>query len=209
MVDQRKIERGGAQSVRVECQMGAGELYIKGGAQALLEAEFDYSQASWQPIVKYTIADNRGDLSIRQKRSVQGVLRSGYRYRWDIRLGGSIPMDLHVQLGAGKGECSLGGLDLTKLVIEMGAGDFRLDLGGSWQRDVDVRISSGVGRLVVLYPTETGAKIDVGPGLNVVNASGLKVEGRHYQNEAYSTTPATVRIDISKGVGEIALRPAR
>ena len=209
MVDQRKIEWGGAQSVRVECQMGAGELYIKSGTQALLEAELDYSQTSWQPIIKYTIADNRGDLSIRQPKSVQGVLRSGYRYRWDIHLGGSIPMDLHVQLGAGKGECSLGGLDLTKLVIEMGAGDFRLDLGGSWQRDLDVRISSGVGRLVVLYPKETGAKIDVGPGLSVVNASGLKAEGRHYQNEAYSKTPATVRISISKGIGEINLRPAR
>ncbi|MCX5974300.1 MAG: toast rack family protein [Coprothermobacterota bacterium] len=206
MVDQRKIERGEAQSVRVECQMGAGELHIKSGAQALLEAEFDYSQTSWQPIVKYSIADDRGDLSIRQPKSIQGVF---HRYRWDIRLGGSIPMDLHVQLGAGKGECSLGGLDLTKLVIEMGAGDFRLDLGGSWQRDLDVRISSGVGRLVVLYPTETGAKIDVGPGSSVVNASGLKVEGRHYQNEAYSKTPATVRIDISKGIGEINLRPAR
>ena len=206
MVDQRKIERGEAQSVRVECQMGAGELHIKSGAQALLEAEFDYSQTSWQPLVKYTIADNRGDLSIRQPKSIQDVF---HRYRWDIQLGGSIPMDLHIQLGAGKGECTLGGLDLTKLVIEMGAGDFRLDLGRFWQRDLDVRISSGVGRLVVLYPTETGVKIDVGPGLSVVNASGLKAESRHYQNEAYRKTPATVRIDISKGIGEINLRPAR
>lgn len=206
MVDQRKIERGEAQSVRVACQMGAGELYINSGAQALLEAEFEYSQASQQPIVKYTIADTRGDLSIRQPTSIQGAF---HRYRWNIRLAGSIPMDLHLQLGAGKGDCSLGGLDLTKLVIEMGAGDFRLDLGGSWQRDLDIRISSGVGRLVVLYPKETGVKIDVGPGLSVVNASGLIVEGRHYQNEAYSKTPATVRIDISKGIGEIDLRPAR
>jgi hypothetical protein len=206
MVDQRRIERGGAASVRVECQMGAGELYIRSGAQALLEAEFDYSQTSGQPIVKYTVADDRGDLSIRQPESIQGLF---HRFRWDIRLGGNIPMDLHIQLGAGKGECSLGGLDLTKLVIEMGAGDFRLDLGGSWQRDLDVRISSGVGRLVVLYPKESGVKIDIGPGLSVVNASGLKVDSRTYENEAYGKTPATVRIDISKGIGEINLRPAR
>jgi hypothetical protein len=206
MVDQRKIERGGAASVRVECQMGAGELYIRSGAQALLEAEFDYSQTSGQPIVKYTVADDGGDLSIRQPESIQGLF---HRFRWDIRLGGKIPMDLHIQLGAGKGECSLSGLDLTKLVIEMGAGDFRLDLGGSWQRDLDVRISSGVGRLVVLYPKESGVKIDIGPGLSVVNASGLKVDGRTYENEAYGKTPATVRIDISKGIGEINLRPAR
>src|SRR5210317_68252 len=47
--ESQTVELGGATSVRIEIDMGAGELDVTGGAAELLEAGFTYNVAEMKP----------------------------------------------------------------------------------------------------------------------------------------------------------------
>jgi len=49
-----------------EPQHGAGNLIIGGGARKLLNADFTYNVASWEPEVRYSSTGTQGELTIRQ-----------------------------------------------------------------------------------------------------------------------------------------------
>ena len=60
--ESQSVELGDAKSVRVEIDMGAGDLEVTGGAEKLLEADFTYNVAKLKPEVEYT----DGTLVVRQ-----------------------------------------------------------------------------------------------------------------------------------------------
>src|SRR4030042_1702609 len=47
--ESKSVELGNAQSVNVEVNLGAGDLQLSGGAEKLLEAEFNYNVAKIKP----------------------------------------------------------------------------------------------------------------------------------------------------------------
>ena len=51
--ESQSVELGGVESVRVELDMGAGELDVAGGADGLLDAGFTYNVAGYKPEVSY------------------------------------------------------------------------------------------------------------------------------------------------------------
>jgi hypothetical protein len=83
--ESQSVELGDAGSVRVEIDLGAGDLEVTGGAQKLLEADFTYNVAELKPEVAYTA----GTLVVRQP-AVQGLPAlqgiTGYRNEWGLRL---------------------------------------------------------------------------------------------------------------------------
>ena len=94
------VDLGDAKSVRVEINLGAGDLEVTGGAEKLLEADFTYNVAKLKPKVEYT----DGTLVVRQPK-VNGlpVLQNitDYRNEWGVRLNDKVPMDLSMDMGAG------------------------------------------------------------------------------------------------------------
>lgn len=224
--ESQTVELGGADSVRVELNMGAGELDVTGGAAALLEAGFAYNVAELKPEVEY----RDGLLAIRQP-STEGraSLRDvdDYRYEWDLRLNDDVPMDMDITLGAGRtglelGSLSLADLDLdagaasiavglrgasslTRLNVRMGAGGLDMDLTGDWQQDLDATVKGGVGEATLRLPRGVGVRVEVQGGLGTVNASGFTKEGNAYVNDAYGQSDVTLRIDVKAGAGAINL----
>lgn len=224
--ESRSVELGGADSVRVEIEMGAGELDVAGGAGDLLDADFAYNVAEYEPEVTY----GSGVLTIRQP-DVEGRASlwdlDDYRYQWDLRLNDDVPMEMRIDLGAGNAELELGSLSLIRLDVKAGAGDVTMDLAGAssltrldigigagnvtvdlsgdWQVDLDAEIKGGVGRATLRLPREVGVRVDVEGGLGKVNASGLQEEGDAYVNDAYGKSEVTLRIDIKAGIGTVDL----
>lgn len=221
------IELGDAGSVDVEIQMGAGELDVSGGASDLLEATFAYNVAELDPEATYS----GGRLEVKDK-GVETNLRSlfdldDFRNEWDLKFADDVPMEMTIDLGAGRSSLALGSLALTSLDIRGGAGEVDLDLSGSqslsrldfdlgagevtidltgeWQDNLDARIAGGLGELSVRLPAGVGVRIDVDTGIGDVNASGLTRDGDTYTNDAYDTSGVALRIDISGGVGQINL----
>lgn len=221
------IELGNASSVNVEIKMGAGELDVSGGASDLLEASFVYNVAELEPQATYS--DGRLEIS---DKGVETGLRSlfdldEFRNEWDLKFAEDVPMDLTIDLGAGRSDLALGSLALTGLDIRGGAGEVDLDLSGSqslgrfdfdlgaggvtidlsgeWQHNLDARIAGGLGELSVRLPADVGVRIDVDAGLGHINASGLTRDGDMYTNDVYETSDVALRIDLSGGVGQINL----
>lgn len=200
-----------ADAVVSEISMGAGELTLHGGAQALMEAEFTYNVAVWRPEVDYSVDDtgdqNVGRLFISQPAEVEFDSNlTNFRYQWEVHFNNDVPLDLRVELGAGNANVDASELDLTALDIVAGAGNITVDLSGERQRDLAASIRGGVGNLTVLLPSEAGVKVDVSGGLGQVVATGLsRNEEDSFVNAAFDTAENTIILDIQGGVGEINL----
>jgi hypothetical protein len=202
--ESRSVELGDAESVRVEINMGAGNLEVTGGADQLLESEFVYNVAKLKPEVEY--AD--GTLIVRQPDThglpvLQGI--SDFHNEWALRLSDRVPMDLSVDLGAGAGNLELAGLSLTHLNLRLGAGEYMIDLTGDWARDLDVTIASGAANIILRLPAEVGVRVEVESGPNIVNATGVTQDGKIFTNAAYGVSDVTMHVNMESGIGQITL----
>lgn len=198
------VERGAADSVRVDINMPAGELKLAGGASKLLQAQFDYDEAEGKPRVSYDVSGNQGLLTVSQPG--RGNVHFGRtRNTWDVRLGDDVPMELKVELGAGRGDLVLQGLPLTRLDVEIGAGQLTADLTGNWAKDLDANIHGGVGSATIRLPSKVGVQIRAHGGIGSINASGFNRDGDTYTNDQYGKSPVTLRLVVEGGIGTINL----
>ena len=129
-----QIDQGDADEVRTEIQMGAGELTIMGGAESLMNAEFTFNVDKFEPIVEFSETNSIGELKVKPSFRLRfGDLRGCLQpeNKWDINLNNEVPMDLHVELGAGDARLDIRDLTLTNLGVEVGAGDVDLDVSGN------------------------------------------------------------------------------
>ncbi len=166
--EQRVVERMGASSAVVQLAMGAGELEVSGGASGdqLLDATFVFSEPEWRPEVDYQVDGTEGRLEIRQGdtdriNTDRFTSRINGRNEWTLRLSPELPLSLRVDMGAGRSQLGLRGLDLTALEVSKGAGQTEIDLSGDWRRDVAVTIEGGAGQLSLALPQSVGVRVEV------------------------------------------------
>ena len=194
-----------AQSVVAHLRMGAGELNLTGGADALLEADFDYNVADWEPEVSYDVSGDTGELTVEQGSGEDGRFGGEARNEWNLRFNDEVPTDLRVEMGAGESALDLDSLTLTGLDLEMGAGKTTMDLTGDYGQDLDASIEGGVGEATVMLPSEVGVRVRAEVGLGKINAEGLQREGDSYVNDAYGDSDVSLEVDVQGGVGAIKL----
>jgi hypothetical protein len=206
--ESQRVELGGAESARVEINMGAGVLQIAGGAEDLLEAAFTYSQESWKPEVSYAVSGSEGLLTIKQP-SVTGVIPSPeLRYEWGLRFNNDVPMEMKIEMGVGGGELALGDLNVSRLDLNVGVGGANVSLDGDWQSDLEATIKGGVGGLQITLPRDVGVRVEAKSGLGGVDAEGFHKEGDVYTNDAYGSSDVTLNLQIEVGVGGVELNLA-
>jgi N-terminal domain of toast_rack, DUF2154/Domain of unknown function (DUF5668) len=203
--DVETIDRQGTEPVQVRIQMPAGELELSGGASKLMEADFNYDEAEGKPGISYHVSGSTGQLDITQpgKKFHMGPTHNN----WDLRFAKDIPLELKLEMGAGRSELKVGGLSLTRLEINMGAGQVTTDLTGDWKKDLDAEIHGGVGHALIRLPMDVGVRVHATGGIGSISADGLKREGDEYVNELYGKSPVSLRLDVSGGIGNIELRP--
>ena len=216
-----------AESVRVQIRMGAGELDIRPGAEELMEAEFAYNVAAWEPTVSYDVQDGIGRLVVRQPSTDRISVGRRMRYEWDLRFSDATPLDMRIDAGAGRQRIDLTGLRITRLSIAMGAGDaeinvsdnpelerldfdlgvgrVNIDMSGNWDHDADVTVQGGVGSTTLRLPNDVGVRVDVTPGLGALDTSGLRQQDGAWVNDAYATSDVTLNLRIRIGVGAVTL----
>ncbi len=203
--ESQTVELDDADAVDVEIQMGAGELDVSGGASELLDASFTSNVAELSPQATY--ADGR---LVVKDRGVTASISSlpdlaKFRNEWDLKLNEDVPLEMKIDLGAGRSDLVLGDLALTSLNIHGGAGEVTIDLTGEWQHDLEAKITGGLGDINLRLPGDVGVRIEADTGLGSVEASGLTRDGNIYTNDAYGLSDVTLRIDIDGGVGKINL----
>jgi hypothetical protein len=203
--ESRSVDLDNAQSVRAELKMGAGELNLTGGADALMEGDFAYNVADWKPEVNYDVTGDAGELSVDQGSGEDIPVGGDARNEWDLRLNDDVPIDLNAEMGSGESDLDLDSLTLTGLDLQMGAGKTTVDLTGDYDRDLSATIEGGVGEATVELPSAVGVKVNAEGGLGAINAQGLQREGDAYVNDAYGDSDVTLDVDVRGGVGRINL----
>lgn len=204
--DTDRVAAEGAEEVVASIDMGAGKLTVSGGADELMEAEYDFSRAQWRPEVEYDVRDSEGRLSVRMPNRPSFGFSGNMRYEWDIVLTDELPLDLSVTLGAGQADLDMRGTQLTRLKVNLGAGDATLDLSGDWTNDVEADITAGAGELVLRVPADVGVRI-VGyrDGLGSYRADGFAQDGDALVNDAYEDAEVRFDIVLRRGLGDVTV----
>jgi N-terminal domain of toast_rack, DUF2154/Domain of unknown function (DUF5668) len=199
----RTVERQGAKSVQVSLESSAGEFNISGGSSHLVDADFNYGDSYETPRVDYNVADGVGHLRISQD---DGSTHFGTTHnQWNLRLSNEVPLELKIEMGAGRGQLRLRDMPVTRLDMSMGAGQADLDLTGDRKSDLVADLEGGVGQVTIRLPRKVGVVVRASGGIGSINAHGLRHDGDEYTNEAYGKTPATIRLTVQGGVGQISL----
>lgn len=197
------IERGQADRANIELDMGAGELAVHGGAQQLLEGQFEFNVPEWKPQVQSSNIGTHATITIREPEHVR--MGGNARYKWDLALNDSVLLDVTLNCGAGRDQLDLGDLNLRTVTVHMGAGQVDMDLRGHPTRDYEVDVSGGVGQATVHLPTGVGIWAEAHGGLGSIEVSGLDKHGDHYENSLYDNAKANVRVRVDGGIGQIRL----
>lgn len=198
------VELQGAKAIRMSVKMPVGELRMGGGAQKALEADFSFGGGWFTPTVDYSVSDGVGELNISQGSGSTVVVKSDNT--WNLKVNDAIPLDLEVDLGAGRGEFRFAKVDLTRLELNIGAGQADVDLSGERAKDLEAEIQGGVGQATIRLPKNVGVIATVHGGLGSVDTHGLREEDGEYINEAYGKSPSTIHLTVNGGIGSIRLQ---
>jgi predicted membrane protein len=203
--DTQAVELQGATSADMDLEIPAGELTIAGGSSRLMDAEFRYPPSQGKPNVNYSVSGGRGELRVDQNENSWHTHFGNEDNDWDMRVANEVPLDLHVQMGAGHTSLRLNGVNVKNLDVHMGAGQLDLDLSGERKTSLDGTIEGGVGQATVYLPKDLGVHVDASGGIGSVSARGFKQDGDSYENELYGKTPTSIELTIHGGVGSIRL----
>jgi hypothetical protein len=201
-----KSKAAGAEMIRAEINMAAGELRLSGGAKEMLEAEFAYNVPSFKPEVRFDGTGFRRRLAVEQTGGGSSSLMGDVKNRWDLKLAGDLPLDLAVRCGAGENHLDLRELTLRGVEMHIGVGEVRVDLRNKPAHDYSVRIDGGIGHAEVIVPTDVGVVAEASGGIGDISVRGMRREGNRWVNEAYGTSKATIRLTVKGGIGAIEIR---
>lgn len=205
--DTDRIEMDDTESLSATIEMGAGQLTVTGGTDALMDADFRFTDSAWRPVVDYEVRDGEGRLSVRTPSRPRLNLSGNMRYEWEIALTDRLPLDLAVTMGAGESTLDLGSLDVRRLQMNLGAGDTTIDLVGDPEHDLVADITAGVGALTLRVPADVGIRV-IGhrDGLGSYSADGFIQDGDALVNRAWEDG-AEVRWEITlrRGVGDVTI----
>jgi hypothetical protein len=198
------VDRLNAKTVRATLEMGAGELSLSGGSSHLLESDFDYRSSSGTPRVDYSVSGTVGDLRISQNDS-DSHIRTTSDNHWTLHFANDIPLEIKIDMGAGRGNLRLRDIDVTRLNLDMGAGQVDVDLTGDRKSDLTADLEGGVGQANIRLPKNVGVIVNASGGIGTISAHGLKHDGDEYTNDLYGKSPVTIHLKVEGGVGTITL----
>src|SRR4029077_14703079 len=124
--------------------------------------------------------------------------------QWNLRFSNDVPLELKVEMGAGRGQLRLRDMPVTRLDMTMGAGQADVDLSGDRKNDLVADLEGGVGQVTIRLPRKVGVVVRASGGIGAVDAHGLRHQDDEYTNEAYGKSPATIRLKVEGGVGQIS-----
>jgi hypothetical protein len=187
--------------MEVQIQYGAGELRVQPAASPMLYSmEMRYDERHFRPVTEFSAANRTLKLGTEgrdQRRRGNVNIREGGRAT--IALSREVPMDLHLQFGAGEAELDLGGISLRRLAISTGASDTKIRF--SERNPIaaqQIKIEAGAASLEVTGLANTRAErflFQGGVGSTTLDFSG---------DWARSATAS-----VQLGIGSVVLRVPR
>ncbi|MDZ5472591.1 toast rack family protein [Bacillus sp. 31A1R] len=200
------INKDSAEQLKVELNIGVGNLDVTAGSNEWIEGTLEYSNKKLEPEVSYDLRGKTGKVKIDQQNDgfASNLNMGDFKNDWDLQLSEDVPMDLEVNNGASDTELNLSGLQLTSLEVNSGVGDLTLDLSGDWKESFSTNVAMGVGDTTMILPKDVGVKVTSSKGIGSSNFEGFISRGDGvYVNEAYKNADVILTVNMELGVGDI------
>ncbi len=203
-IEDEFVELGSAQNVKINIEMGTGNLVVNPDTHKLLEGTFTYNIDKWKPRFTYEPEGNIWNLTIRQPNTDLKV-EEGARNEWDLNFGTWVPMEMNVEIGIGNADIAVAGLDLASLSVSTGGGDIALDLTGDRVNHLIVRAGTGAGKVNLIVPDYIGVQISSVQGTGTVIAPGFEFRDDNYFNDIFDTADVFILVAVNIGTGDLVV----
>ncbi|WP_338448039.1 toast rack family protein [Niallia oryzisoli] len=202
------IEKDKADELKLELNIGAGELHVTDGAAEWTEGTIEYTNNKLKPDITYKLKDNTGNALIEQDDGIFKNINLGdVKNNWDLKLTNDIPLELTVNAGASESNLDLKGLQIQDLEVNAGVGDMTIDLSGSHDESINASLHMGVGESTIILPKDVGVKIEASNGIGKADFDGFISKGNGiYVNEAYEDAEVVINLDTELGVGKATFK---
>ncbi len=124
---------------------------------------------------------------------------------WDLGASPLVGLSVDAEVGAGKAEIDLTGLDIRDFKLQAGAGQIEVTFPETG--DFAVEIDGGVGRLELVIPESMAARLQIDRGLSSLSAdSRFERHGDVYRTDDWDTNPNKVDVRLKIGLGLLSVR---
>jgi Domain of unknown function (DUF4190)/N-terminal domain of toast_rack, DUF2154 len=199
----RTVDAAGASRVNASIEMMNGELKVRGGGPTLMTGTFKYNVKEWRPVIRYTPPGPAGTGEMR----VWQASSNWWRFwqwmfgnnDWDIRLGGTAPIDLTSSQSWGDADLDLAGAPLSSLDASSSAGKLTARLSGPMPFLEKVKVDQSAGKATLVMDGEYPLMEDV----DVRNSAGaieVDLTGRWTRD---------VTVTVENSAGSIVIRLPR
>lgn len=194
--------------VSLRLTAGTIELGALSDSSNLVEARVQYSKRSSQVDDRFQVRNGRAEWTLRSREETNLSLAGGdWSDTWSIRLNGRVPLDLDVEMAAGRVEADLRNLRVSQVDIDLAAGSSTLTLPDT-AGTTTVTVKTAAGEITLVAPVGVGIRLRSSRLLGSLNITGhqLTQVGSYWITDNYETAGSKLDIRAEVVLGTINLR---
>jgi LiaI-LiaF-like transmembrane region/Cell wall-active antibiotics response LiaF, C-terminal len=199
---------GAARRADIDIAMGAGQLNIGALSESDNLIEGTIARSSGEQVVQdFSMNGDSATFKLHSRAAWPFPFgeRRGDQVEWNLLASRAIPLQLHIDTGAGQATLDLARLQVGDLDVNAGVGQTTLTLPQLGQ--VRARINGGVGETVVIIPAGMAARIEATTGLGQVQVIGnYQRVGKISTTAGYDSAANRVDLVVRGGIGSVTVR---
>ena len=205
------VPRGGASTMVLSINGGAGRYHVGDGATDLVTAH------SENPDLRLRASERGGRADVRiDQIGPEGIFRGGSGIDVQIQIASDVPTSFDMNAGAGEFDVDLSDVRVTDARLNTGASTVRLVLPKP-TGDIPVRISAGASTIVLTVPDGVEARISTSGGLLTLRSDNSRLGegggtggcvacGSSVQTSGYAAAKDRLTVTINAGASSIVVR---
>ena len=202
---EQSVIGGDSEALTLKVESAGGLVEVLGGAEAQLEALFEFDNERMRPQLRQRVEGERLSVDIDQP-DFGGPTRRSRNY-WHLGLGVQRPVDLQVSLGIGEIRCLPGFTPLENLNLHVGTGDMIVDLSRVALSEEGLKgvLDVGNGQIVLRLPPKAGIRLRTKVVAGDVQALGLDEKDGTFVNAAWSEGQQDLDLVVTGGISVVTV----
>jgi len=194
----------------VTLRLGGGAIHVGALVDSpnLVEGRVEYAERSRQIEQNATVKNGRIEFELRGRQEIP-IWRAGAKMdeTWRLQFTPRIPLEMHIDVGAGKIQADLGDLRITHVDLNMGAGSIVLNLP-EVSGTATAAVKLAVGEITVVIPSGVGVKLRANKLLGSLNLdrAGFTRSGSDWVSANYATSSGKIDLEIDNVIGSINVK---
>jgi hypothetical protein len=202
------VQDAGRAKVNLRMAGGAIELGSLSDSANLAEARIQYSKRSNQVDDRYAMRNGQAEWTLRS-RQASSLVASGDEWsdKWTVKLNGRIPLELDVELAAGRIDADLRALRVSRVDVDVAAGSATIRLPEA-EGTTEVTVKIAVGEITIIAPVGVGIRVWPSKLLGSLNITGHQLiqSGKYWVTDNYAAAASKLDLRAEVVLGSINLR---